>query len=79
MKCRYCNGTGRYCTRIANMVDYSPCEVCGGHGDFLTHLWSQPDCNYCGGSGGLVTRIGGVSMKEECHICNGIGKRPFGT
>ena len=55
IKCRYCGGTGKYYLRTRNTSIASPCEVCGGHGDFPTTLWSQPDCNYCKGGGGLET------------------------
>lgn len=79
MKCRFCGGTGRYVIRMGNLTDHSPCVVCGGHGDFLTPLWSQPDCTYCKGSGGLVTRIGNTSLQDTCHICGGRGKRPLET
>jgi hypothetical protein len=78
MKCRYCGGTGKYVLRAGNISIADPCEVCKGHGDFLTALWSQPDCNYCGGSGGVVFRSGNVALQETCDICGGTGKRPFG-
>ena len=79
MQCRFCNGTGRitayqdrYTTR--NIV----CEICNGHGDYLTDLWSQPDCAYCGGTARVVTDRTLYRITEvPCGICGGTGKRPF--
>jgi DnaJ-class molecular chaperone len=79
MTCRYCGGTGKVLTyQDRFQTQYGVCGICGGHGDFLTTLWSQPDCKYCGGSGRVVTNATRYQTSTAtCGICGGTGKRPF--
>jgi DnaJ-class molecular chaperone len=79
MNCRYCNGSGSTVTKVPGLTTHDTCVVCGGHGNFVTPLSSQPDCRRCNGSGGLVTRYAAMSIRTPCDVCNGIGKRPLGT
>lgn len=85
IECAYCGGTGSVTTFASLYQQHvGTCGICGGHGQILTDLWSQPACQRCEGSGRLVSREyqrfgrrGRYSTyTRSCAVCVGTGRRP---
>ena len=68
--CKYCNGTGKTFDKLK--IDYVPCPVCNGIGEYEIDIdYSKAiQCKYCNGTGKTFDKL--KIDYVPCPICKGI-------